>query len=231
MSKIADKRAKRADLRDELDKARRHGEKGRAHNLRTRIDRLTAKIRKLVRRRKRAKKAKPSVVLTRISPNRSERTAPISLIVLHSTESDNIESSSADLAGVAGWFANPASQVSSHVITDADGHSARCVPDSEKAWHAAAYNSVSLGIEQIGRASQSVWSAEELRESARWIAVWSREYGIPIEMGKVSGGRVVRPGVVTHAMLGAAGGGHTDPGAAYPLGHLLDMAKGYRRAL
>lgn len=231
MSKIENKRAKRADLRDELDKARRRGEKGRAHNLRTRIDKLTVRIRKLVRRKKRRKNAKPSVVLTRISPNRSERTAPISLIVLHSTESPNIESSSADLAGVAGWFANPASQVSSHVITDADGHSARCVPDAEKAWHAAAYNSAALGIEQIGRASQSIWSSEELRETARWIAAWSKDYGVPIDEGRVSNGKVVRPGVVAHAMLGSGGGSHTDPGIAYPFGQVLDLARGYRRAL
>lgn len=224
---MSDLKAKRADLRDELDKARLRGARGRAHNLRTRIGRITSRIRKQIRRRK----ARPHVVLTRISPNRSVRGAKIELIVLHSTESANIESSSADLAGVAGWFANPSSQVSSHVITDADGDSARCVPDKDKAWHSSAYNSASLGIEQIGRASQSIWGSAELHETARWIARWSKEHGVPIRHGSVSGGRVTRSGVVTHADLGVPGGGHTDPGAAYPLGQVLELAKTYRRRI
>jgi Negative regulator of beta-lactamase expression len=221
-------KAKRADLRDKLDKARKRGKPGRAHNLRTRIQRITSKLRKLRRRRQ----AQPSVVLTRISPNRSARsTVGISLIVLHSTESANIESSDADLAGVAGWFANPASQVSSHVITDSDGHSARCVEDRDKAWTAAAYNSASLNIEQIGRASQTIWAAEELKETARWIARWSKDHGIPIERAKVSAGRVLSPGVAMHSDLGSAGGGHTDPGSAYPLGQVLDLATNYRKRI
>lgn len=225
---VSDLKAKRADLRDEIDKAREQGKPGRAHALRTRIDRLTVRIRKLIRRRK----AHPRVVLRRYSPNRSSRggVRP-TLIVLHSTESDNIEASDADLAGVAAWFANPAAQASSHVITDGDGHSARCVGDADKAWTASAYNSASLNIEQIGRASQSIWSGEELRETARWIARWSKAYGIPIERAAVSGGAVKRPGVVTHADLGIPGGGHTDPGAAYPLGQVLDMAADYRKRI
>ena len=232
MADIKRKRAELADLRDEADrleariekkpKGRRKRLHDRLEQVRRRIDRIKVWLRKA---RKRRDQAEPEIVLTRISPNRSARTAPISLIVLHSTESDNIESSAADLAGVAGWFANPAAQVSSHVITDSDGTSARCVPDSDKAWHAAAYNSASLGIEQIGRASQSVWGTSELQETARWIAKWSREHGIPIQHGAVSGGLVTRPGVVTHADLGYAGGGHTDPGSGYPLGAVIEQAK------
>lgn len=233
MADLKRKRAELTDLRDEADRLEARiekkpkGKRKRLHDrleqVRRRIDRIKVWIRK-VRHEKRDRK--PSVVLTRISPNRSARTTgPIRLIVLHSTESDNIEASEADLAGVAGWFANPASQVSSHVITDADGHSARCVPDEDKAWHSAAYNSASLGIEQIGRASQAVWGTSELQETARWIAKWSREHGIPIQHGAVSGGLVTRPGVVTHADLGYAGGGHTDPGSGYPLGAVIEQAK------
>lgn len=234
-SKLRRKRAELADLRDERDRlqerrdGRPAGKRRRLNRalelIRRQIDRAKVRIRKL---RKRSAAAKPSVVLTRISPNRSARSGPIQLIVLHSTESDNIEASDADLAGVAGWFANPASQVSAHVITDADGHSARCVADAEKAWHVAAYNSAALGIEQIGRASQSVWGSSELMETARWIALWSRRHEIPIQHGAVSGGTVTRPGVVTHADLGAAGGGHTDPGSAYPLHAVLEQAKHFR---
>lgn len=533
MSKDDKLKEKRADLRDKLDKARKRGKVGKAHSLRTRIQRITSRIRKLRRRRK----AHPRVVLTRISPNRSERTTGIQLIVLHSTESNNVESSDADLAGVAGWFANPASNVSSHVITDGDGHSARCVEDKDKAWHCFAgderivtsegtrrlgelagtepvvltsrgmqtasvmsfgeqptqrvvlvpaiershwrtgarywaswgtherrefvvtpdhewvladggttrslaigdvvsgnvrtpeheceafrigvrdgfvfgdgyfgkatltrgsryyapmhgskadvgeffdrvawwpsraereptyagtaicssrrdlksypadvddadylagwlrgwlradahnngssyeltstdedalafareiaplagmtvtggqpmkatagydggticgqltlrdgaiawkvaevapgddqevfcavvpttgdftlaggvlthncssYNSAALGIEQIGRASQTIWAAAELHETARWIARWSKKHNVPIQRAKVSNGRVVAPGVATHSDLGTAGGGHTDPGAGYPVGQVLDLAKDYRKRI
>jgi N-acetyl-anhydromuramyl-L-alanine amidase AmpD len=172
----------------------------------------------------------PDVVIERHSPNVSERVAPISLIVLHSTESENVPDSASDLAGVASWFANPASQVSAHVITDADGKSARCVSDRLKAWHCMSFNSAALGIEQIGRAAQPKWERPEWLETARWIAWWSHRYGIPIRRGAVSGESVTRSGIVTHKMLGAAGGGHVDPGPAYPLDKVLEEAARIKKA-
>ena len=231
-AKLRRKRAELADLRDERDRLQQRrderpaGKRARLNRLleriRHRIDRLKVRIRKLERR---SEDRKPNIVLRRLSPNYSERSVPISLIVLHSTESDNIESSAADLAGVAAWFANPASQVSAHIITDADGTSARCVADKDKAWHCAAANSASLGIEQIGHASQDVWSSAQLDETARWIAKWCREHKIPCQHGAVLGSTVTRPGIVTHADLGADGGGHTDPGSAYPVAAVITQAK------
>jgi hypothetical protein len=156
------------------------------------------------------------------------------LIVLHSTESHDVPKSAQDLEAVAGWFQNPAAQASSHVIVDADGNSARCVPDSGKAWTCAAFNSASLNIEQIGFASFG-WlgwrkRSREIRESARWIARWSRKYDIPIRRAKVHTDRVMRSGVTTHAALGVAGGGHSDPGP-YPLRRVLILARLYKAAL
>jgi N-acetyl-anhydromuramyl-L-alanine amidase AmpD len=172
----------------------------------------------------------PEVVVRERSPNFSSRSTSISLIVLHSTESANVPNSATDLAGVAGWFANPAAEVSAHVITDADGHSARCVADDLKAWHCAAYNSAALGIEQIGRAAQSKWDHQEWIETARWIAYFSQTHGVPIRRARVAGGRVLRSGVITHHRLGAAGGGHVDPGAGYPLGSVLRAARRLKKA-
>jgi N-acetyl-anhydromuramyl-L-alanine amidase AmpD len=172
----------------------------------------------------------PKVVVERHSPNVSERLAPVSLIVLHSTESDNVPKSARDLEGVASWFADEGSQVSAHVITDADGHSARCVSDRLKAWHCGNFNSPSLGIEQIGRAAQPKWERAEWLETARWIAWWSHKYGIPIRRGAVSGESITRSGIVTHKMLGIAGGGHVDPGPAYPLDKVLEEALRIKRA-
>lgn len=175
----------------------------------------------------------PKVLVRERSPNQSLRTADISLIILHSTESHNVKGTS-DLKGVAGWFANPASQVSSHVIVDGDGHSARCVRDVAKAWTAGYFNSPSLNIEMIGHAADGAaeWRLEreaQLREVARWIAHWSYKWGIPIQRGEVdsSSGRITRPGIVYHRDLGSLGGGHTDPGQ-FAIRYTMRKAREYK---
>lgn len=176
----------------------------------------------------------PSVVHTRESPNCSGRNgARPRLIVVHSTESDNITGSSRDLVNMAGYLSQPSTRASSHVIVDSDGHSARIVGDGLKAWTCAYWNPVSLNVEQIGRASQSHWSRDELRETARWIARWSKMYGIPAYKGavNVNSGQVTRPGVVRHSELGARGGGHHDPGSSFPLDEVLALARFYKSKL
>lgn len=169
---------------------------------------------------------KPNVVLRRIVCNQSARDAgsALKLMVLHSTESDNRPGDS-DLLAIANWFDNPAAQASAHVVVDGDGQSARCVEDDRKAWACAGYNSVSLNIEQVGRASQSDWSPMELRETARWLALWSLRHDIPLRRGRVLAGRVVRRGVVTHSQLGSYGGGHSDPGSHYPVKKVIELAR------
>lgn len=175
-------------------------------------------------------RTEPQVVVTRYSPNMDESriggVSAIKLIVLHSTEGSNIPHSVADLEGVAGWFAERQSQVSSHVITDSDGHSARCVHDKAKAWHCYLLNSASLGIEQIGHAADTDWAqrTDQLDETARWIAHWHHKWGIPIQRGRTDGTQILKPGVVTHAQLGGAGGGHTDPGTHYPVDDVIRRA-------
>jgi N-acetyl-anhydromuramyl-L-alanine amidase AmpD len=150
------------------------------------------------------------------------------LIVPHDTESKNIPGNG-DLKAIGNWFDNPAAQVSAHVCVDGEGRSARYVADDRKAWHVAGYNSVSLGIEQIGVATQTEWPDAQLRKVAKYMAYWSKKYSIPLRHGTVAGGHVVTPGVVTHSDLGAIGGGHHDPGPAYPLEHVLHMARYYAR--
>jgi hypothetical protein len=175
---------------------------------------------------------RPRVVYRRRSPNQSSRRGVRPrLIVIHSTESSNIRGSSRDLRGVADYLCRPSVQASSHVITDGDGNSARLVDDRAKAWTCAHYNGVSLNIEQIGRAASERWTRDEIRETARWVARWSKMYGIPIRQGAVRDGRVVRSGVVTHKQLGRLGGGHVDPGPRYPFTAMLRLARFYRGKL
>lgn len=170
----------------------------------------------------------PAVHVRRRSPNQSSRNGvKPRLIVPHSTEGTNVKGD-ADLIGLGSFFASPAVEVSSQVATDADGHSARYVEDAEKAWHCAAYNSLALGIEQVGRAAQTSWSDAQVDETARWVAFWSHKFGIPIQRAKVSGGKVVKAGVIMHSELGALGGGHHDPGTSYPIEKLLVRAKHFK---
>lgn len=178
---------------------------------------------------------RPNVVVRKTSPNCSQRTAPLALIVLHSTEGKNYDGIT-DLAGLGSWFANTAAQVSAHVATDGDGNSGRYVADGLKAWHCAAFNSPSLGIEQVGFAadSRATWFTRraQLRETARWIAHWSILHGIPIRIGKVNPvtGQVLTPGVVRHMDLGTVGGGHHDPGVNFPFRTVLYLARFYKAA-
>jgi N-acetyl-anhydromuramyl-L-alanine amidase AmpD len=174
----------------------------------------------------------PHVVVRRRSPNQSSRNgARPRIIVLHSTEGSNIPNSTADLRGCTDFLCRPGVEASSHVIVDGDGHSARLVADDAKAWTCARYNPFSLNIEQIGHAASERWTRDEIRETARWIARWSKKYNIPIRVGAVNGGLVTKPGIVTHKMLGVIGGGHVDPGPRYPLEACLRLARFYRGKL
>ena len=172
-------------------------------------------------------RVEPNVVIREDVCNQSTRhgTKPC-LIVVHSTESSNVGHSATDLRAIVNWFDNPAAQASSHVVTDADAQSARCVNDSAKAWTQSFYNPWSLSIEQIGRASQSSWPSSQVEETARWIALWSERHKIPIRKGLVTkDGRITRTGVVRHSDLGNLGGGHHDPGAGFPLHECLQIAR------
>lgn len=172
---------------------------------------------------------KPNVVVHRTSPNQSSRggVSP-QLIVIHDTESYN-RTGPSDLAAIGALFASSSREASSHVCTDADGNSARFVEDGRKAWHCVYYNSVSLGIEQIGLASQTQWPDKQIKETARWVAEWSIKHNIPIRKGRTVAGRVVLSGVVTHRSLGTAGGGHWDPGYHYPMKKMLRLARHYKK--
>jgi N-acetyl-anhydromuramyl-L-alanine amidase AmpD len=175
-----------------------------------------------------SERAYPHVNVRRVSPNYSSRAgARPTLIVIHVTAGHN-RPGIADLAGLGSWFASPSAQVSSHVATDNEGHSARFVGDALKAWHVAAYNRMALGIEQVAPGSGAEITDAMYRETARWVATWSRSHGIPIQHAAVAGGRVIRPGVIRHSELGSLGGGHSDPGP-YDIAKMLDYARRYRK--
>lgn len=174
----------------------------------------------------------PNVILRKQTPNCHPRGGVIpSLIVIHSTEGHNRPGSPTDLLGVSNYLCLPSTEAASHVVTDGDGNSTRICGDQFAAWACAGFNRVSLNIEQVGVAATENWSADEYRETARWVALWSVRYHIPLRHGAVSGPNVKRTGVARHKDLGLIGGGHVDPGPHYDLEHVISLAKFYRGKL
>jgi hypothetical protein len=161
--------------------------------------------------------------------NQSSRngTRPL-LIVVHSTEGQNILHSMRDLEGLGSWFNNPQAQASSNVGVDSDGYSALFVPDERKAWAQAYYNPWSLSIEFVGKAALADETEAMYDKGAMYIAYWSKKYNIPIRKGSVTtGGKITRTGVIRHSDLGHLGGDHHDPGSSFNLAHMNDLARNY----
>ena len=72
--------------------------------------------------------------------NYSQRTNPVSAVVIHYTEGS--------YAGCISWFQNCDSQVSAHyVIRSHDGQVTQMVREADKAWHARSANAYTIGIE------------------------------------------------------------------------------------
>lgn len=173
----------------------------------------------------------PNIDVRMPSPFKSSRGGQkIRLIVVHATASRN-QKGLADLRAIGGWFQNPAAQVSAHACTDNEGNSARYVRDEDKAWHCGNYNGVSLGIEQVLPGNGTQITDAMYRETARWLALWSKRHGIRLRKGRVVGGRVILGGVVRHSDLGISGGNHSDPGPNYNLARVLKYARRYRRQM
>lgn len=170
----------------------------------------------------------PHVNVRMRSPFQSSRNGQrIGLIVVHATAGHN-RPGVVDLQSLGEWFQNPDAEVSSHVATDNEGHSARFVANGAKAWHCAAYNGQSLGIEQVMPGDGTEITEALYRETARWIARFSIQHDIPCHQGAVHGGVVTRRGVLRHSDLGVLGGNHDDPGR-YDEAHLLELARHYRK--
>jgi len=134
------------------------------------------------------------------SPNFSARHgARVDLLVVHDTEGS--------YSGSISWFAQSRSNVSAHFVIKEDGSEVTQMVDiSDKAWHACAFNSRSIGFEMAGIAAKG-FSAPEWQAVARIIAFHLHHLQIPIRWAR--GG--VGPGFCSHYDLGQAGGGHRDP--------------------
>jgi len=135
----------------------------------------------------------------RASPNFSNRVGRVDLIVLHDTEGS--------YSGAVAWFAQQRSKVSAHFVVREDGAEATQMVDlADKAWHACAFNSRSVGVEMAGIAAKG-FGAPEWASVAEIVAYLLHHLQIPCKWAR----RGVGPGFTSHYDLGRAGGGHRDP--------------------
>lgn len=138
----------------------------------------------------------------RESPNLSPRGgARVRLLVWHET--------AGPYEGSVSWLCNPKAQASAHLVLREDGLDAtQLVPLHEKAWHAAAFNPQSIGVEHANVTAKGYATEQQLRVSARIFGWLCLHYNVPPRWSRHGG----EAGVCRHADLGAAGGGHTQCG-------------------
>jgi len=140
------------------------------------------------------------------SPNRSSRHGEhVNLLVWHET--------AGAYAGSVAWLCNPAAQASAHLVVREDGLEAtQLVPLAEKAWHAAAYNPRSVGVEHANTTAKGYATDKQLEVSARIFRWLCLHLGIPPRWAR--GG--VGAGVCYHGELGVLGGNHPNCGPDHP---------------
>jgi N-acetylmuramoyl-L-alanine amidase CwlA len=141
-------------------------------------------------------------LVQRRTPNQSSRNgAKVDLLVWHET--------AGAYAGSVSWLCNPASEASAHLVVREDGQEAtQLVKLSEKAWHAAAFNRRSVGVEHANVTAKGYATDAQLAESARIFGWLCLHFGIPPRWSRNG----VEPGVCRHLDLGVAGGGHLSCG-------------------
>jgi hypothetical protein len=115
----------------------------------------------------------PTVDETKNSPNKSERGATISHIILHNT--------AGSFVGAVSWLCDPASKVSAHLVISRTGRTAQLVPFVAKAWHAgnARYNANSIGIEIEATTSQRGMTPDQEQKVIDWCRYLMHKYEIP----------------------------------------------------
>ena len=154
----------------------------------------------------------------------------VRLIVLHDTEGGSASS-------IAGYFHGQSAQGSAHLVVD-DNNCYRCLPNSVIPWGAPGANTDGFHIEQCGYAhwTREQWLDHEmmLHRAAYKAAVHGKLFDIPMKFVDHYGILAGHKGITTHAEVTKAYpklGSHTDPGAGYPIHHVIDLAYTYRHGL
>jgi hypothetical protein len=116
---------------------------------------------------------KPPIDIGRQSPNRSERGAEITHIILHNT--------AGGFDGAVSWLCNRESSVSAHLVVSREAATANLVPLSERAWHAGSsrMNACSIGIEIEATDRERGMTAIQEARVIEWVGWLMKEYNIP----------------------------------------------------
>ncbi len=114
--------------------------------------------------------------------------------VLHATHGKG-RTLEEEFAGTLAWFANPASEVSAHVIIAANGTLAVAVNPDRKAWHAKSYNTTHLGIEFVKRDPsmyQDVLTDAQYKTAAWWLVKMAREFQFSLTASRLPEHRTIQ---------------------------------------
>lgn len=131
-----------------------------------------------------------------------KRTKPLSIIVIHSTESDKA-------SGTISWFENPKNPTAAHYVVAQDGTQHTLCSVNQVLAHCKGYNEISCGIEMVGHASQSSWPDAQVSTVSFICAQILYALGLPASADTIR----------MHSQCGPDGHsltGHTDPGAGFP---------------
>jgi len=159
------------------------------------------------------------------SPNRNSRSGRTpEYVVIHTCEGA--------YSGCWGWLTNSASGVSAHYVVNDSGSEVRqLVDESDRAWHASAnydcdnnsgrdcsnngtsMNTLSVGIEHAGSASQSSWSTGLLQRSAELTCGITQRNNIPRDSYHIFGHGQIQPW------------NRTDPGPNWPWTDYMNRIK------
>lgn len=118
-------------------------------------------------------------VISRPSPNHNGVRASTIGCVMHSTRGGT-SSPEAEFQATLNWFANPASQVSAHIVIALDGRVAECVDPDLEAWHAKAENARRLGIELCQARPGDHITDEQLYAAAWWLKRMAARFGFAL---------------------------------------------------
>jgi len=160
------------------------------------------------------------------SPNYSSRGgAAVRLIVIHTAEGSKTYQS------LGNYFANPSSQVSSHVgIDDTLGTVGEYVNRSAKAWTSSNANPVAVQAELCAFAAwtSAEWGQHQnmLDNCSQWIAEEAKAFNIPLVRLTPAQAQSNGRGICEHVDLGAWGGNHSDCGPAFPIDAVIKKAGG-----
>lgn len=161
----------------------------------------------------------------RPSPNFNSRSSRVpQFVVIHTCEGI--------YSGCWSWLANAQSGVSAHYVVNEDGSEvSQLVDESDRAWHISATydcdrndqvlctlngtssNTVSVGIEHGGYASQTSFDPDMIQRSAELVCDITDRWGIPLDANHVVGHGQLQPW------------NRTDPGANWPWATYLASAR------